>query len=265
VPGRWAIGLLIRRNRDRFLPILEQIPILLGANACKATELMSFFVASSAEKVVPCMQDSLPKANLPTTHLLGQCRRALHRDRRKSGDFEICVAGQPPRRVHCIVMYAAWPYFRRMFDSNLNERHQRRLNLPAFGSDGGIQPALLTLIIEVAYVQEVTRKERVGVDLALHILSLADLYFRTPGGVTETERSVYDCLIEFAMWRACDDVESCVDVLKSAIDSGLVEVSDRAKNTVKRNLKKLLDDRRTNQVLRSLPSSVLVDIMSSLV
>eukprot|EP01122_Echinamoeba_exundans_P011079 TRINITY_DN4288_c0_g1_i1.p1 TRINITY_DN4288_c0_g1~~TRINITY_DN4288_c0_g1_i1.p1 ORF type:complete len:239 (-),score=26.39 TRINITY_DN4288_c0_g1_i1:31-747(-) len=143
---------LMRENRDVLVPHTHDFPKLLGKHSHKVMDLVASLIASADGPLEEATQDRAGKGALPLDETL--CR--MHESRNKDGDFEIVLSGCEPRKVHSIVLYSVWPYFRRMIDSGMKEKKARRLALPCAGEDGGMSEEVLDLTIELAYTRKMT-------------------------------------------------------------------------------------------------------------
>jgi hypothetical protein len=185
-------------------------------------------------------------------------------DERHKADFEITIKKSHVReKVHSYVMYAMWPYFRSMYDASTKQR--RRLELPAVGEDGGMSPQILQLIIEICYkynVRDVTQRV-IDADLAMQILSIANLYFVKH---ENDSMGTFDGLIALSQDLVISGLNEdvCIDVFKQASVLGLADVALHARRVIFDNIKTLLATPARYDELQSLSQQMLMDLLNEL-
>jgi hypothetical protein len=104
---------------------------------------------------------------------------ALFASRETTGDFPLRIKGSNKHvKVHSSVMYAAWPYFRQMWRSNMRDVQKMELEFPGPADPHGMPPTVLELLVQVAYnVFSVAQAVKdLSVELALRIDYVEGLY-----------------------------------------------------------------------------------------
>lgn len=194
--GQHVALYLLQKHKAALASYTKRLPELLGKHANKLMGLMQVLQATgNAEPTAPITAQMLGAISDFMT--VKDALRKLYEQHEK-GDFEIAIKGTDQKlRAHSFVLYALWPYFRLLFDTNMKEKQQMRLELPAVGQDGGISLEMLELIVELCYNPDALSEERVNEALALDALAIANLYLLDFEGEGQSDGPL-DHLAKFA-------------------------------------------------------------------
>jgi hypothetical protein len=264
IDGEKVAMYLLQKHRKLIASQAAQIQTLLGRHGNRFLDLVTMFranaEASSPLETLQCASSG----QRSSSSSIGESLAKLHATRQKSADFTIVIKGRCARKVHAFVMHSAWPYFRHMFDAGLKEKKERCLSLPHIDEDGGMDEKVLDLIIEVAYNRDLLWKrkqlrDKVNVELALQVLSVAELYLRAHDG----EENIVGKLVDECAKFALDDDAHCIKVFSIASEFGMADIAAKAKRKIMSKLPALKKVDSTRHEIESLPKELVLDLLFS--
>lgn len=195
---------------------------------------------------------------------LNECLQTLLKTKNGS-DFEILIGSDKKHKFAChsFVLYARWPYFKRLLDSGMSETKSKKLSLPAPGKDCGMPPVFLRAILEVCYQGNLSSELRkdLSPSVAMQALATRDLY--VDDSEDEQEERTFKHLIHFCQQQADSglSVENCVDTYKVALELGVDAMAQKAKQLFVNNIKNVMKNPSQIETLFSLRESEQISLL----
>eukprot|EP01122_Echinamoeba_exundans_P008459 TRINITY_DN2809_c0_g1_i2.p1 TRINITY_DN2809_c0_g1~~TRINITY_DN2809_c0_g1_i2.p1 ORF type:complete len:647 (+),score=123.06 TRINITY_DN2809_c0_g1_i2:57-1943(+) len=245
---------LLRKRRSEIGTQATRIPLLLGKHSDKALEFMGLVMSRQEEKPNAQTQTG---ADRPPSGDLEQCLDSMFTTK-VDADFEIAINGEQESIIaHSFVLYARWPYFRHMFDSDLRHQEQRRLVIAGPNTEGGIPKHVLGAIIKFLYMGKEPAESDLDANGALQLLAVSGLYLSR-----DDEPQLFKSLVSWSSDRVNESLTlyNAVEVFRMAADLKLDQVAACAKGLIVENIQRFMkNDKRSNE-LKSLPSELLFQL-----
>jgi hypothetical protein len=263
--GHMAMLYLLQKNAMQLRPHMKSVPQWLGKHADTFIDLVQDLMVPFDTLELPITAEMLAaKGNFLG---LAETFEALYRIRH-DGDFEISIKGDEAEMVHSFVLYAMWPYFRQMYDAGMKEKREGRLELPAFGEDGGMSPEVLQLIIELCYNPDklqTNADEGISAVIAMQILPIAQMYLAGDAGPEESKHGIFTQLVDLAQAQVTGGLtlDSCIQVYQQGLYYGLDRVSESAGNMIVSNIKSLMATPERMAEFKALPAAILLQLFQT--
>jgi hypothetical protein len=220
-------------------------------------ELMQYLILDGApESTIGSVEPELTFVPL-------RCALAELWERKQGADFEICIGESYSIKCHSFLLYARWPYFRRMMQAGMRESLASRLELPEMGKDGGVDPKALEMALELIYKGYVQYCFEFTTEVAIHLLSSSKLYFESHDTESSLEVNVFGRLISYAELKIIGtlDLDNCVETFKLALQLGVQSVIEASKAMIVKNFRDLMIKYDKEDDIRDLPADAREDIL----
>jgi sugar lactone lactonase YvrE len=230
----------------------RSLPDIMKSHRDRTMDLLHDLLENSKETSLSLQVPENVSKKVKTSTLKYSLSKLL--DSKSGADFDIHINREASIKCHSFVLYARWPYFRQMIDSNMKEAREKKLTLPNIEEDGGMHPVVLKALLAVCYTGELSPALQKEIDpiMACRILGECALYL---AGFDVAESSATTLLNQVAKTKmvAGVDLENCVVLYERASELGIEELVTSSKKFISENIASLKFREESVRQLTRLP------------